>query len=73
MAEQQCLHRPAARTDARTEQDMTKGDIYYCEDCTLEITITSGCDCDGSKVTLSCCGKPMKKKEAGKKKGCCCC
>jgi hypothetical protein len=52
---------------------MKKGETYYCEDCTLEITVTSGCDCDGSKVSLSCCGKPMKKKEAEKKKGCCCC
>lgn len=51
---------------------MKEGDVYICGKCTLELTVTKGCSCDGSEVCLTCCGEPMEKKESGKK-GCCCC
>ncbi len=49
-----------------------KGDILYCSECGLEVTVSKSCDCDEECVIL-CCNKPMKKKEEEHKKHSCCC
>lgn len=44
------------------ESDKIKeGDVYQCEDCGLEVTVTKDCGCESCDLT--CCGKPLKKKE----------
>jgi hypothetical protein len=44
--------------------DMQIGDIYYCEQCGLELRVQKPCTCkpgEGCSVPLSCCGKEMVK------------
>ncbi len=49
------------------------GDVFHCESCGAEVTVTKACTCKECGVT--CCGKPMKAKDAPAKKagGCNCC
>lgn len=47
--------------------DMKKGQIYYCEDCGLEIKIMGECkqccgDEDNCGCSFSCCGSDLKLK-----------
>ena len=49
------------------------GDVFYCDSCGAEVTVTKACTC--SECSITCCGKPMKSKDAPANKdgGCCCC
>lgn len=47
------------------------GDVLYCGECGLEVTVSKACGC-GDDCVVTCCEKPMKKKEADRPKGCCC-
>lgn len=40
--------------------NMIKGDVYFCEDCRLEVTVSKPCDED--YCDLMCCGQQLKKK-----------
>ncbi len=45
--------------------DIKEGDVLYCEDCGLELTVTKGCDCGEGACAesgFSCCGMDLKKK-----------
>ena len=47
--------------------DMKEGDLYVCETCGLELTVSKTCVCssgsaDACSVPLMCCGKEMAKK-----------
>ena len=41
--------------------NMVEGDIYLCDKCKLEVTVTEACD--EEKCDLNCCGQQMGKKE----------
>ena len=48
--------------------DMKEGDLFYCEQCGLELEVKKTCTCkpgsDGCcTVPLSCCGKEMALKD----------
>ena len=51
-------------------KDMKEGQIYYCENCGLEIEIKKECNCtqpkDGNlkNCTFICCGLPLKLKQS---------
>ena len=48
--------------------ELKKGDILYCEDCGLELTVTKACSCGDedsgacAESGFSCCGMSLKKK-----------
>jgi len=53
---------------------MKVGDVYCCEECGAEFTVTKACDC--KDCVLKCCDKPLKLKKAerpGNPGGSCCC
>ncbi len=54
---------------------MKLGDVYYCEECGAEFTVTKACECED--CVLQCCDKPLKLKGGEEPKaeggGCCCC
>lgn len=37
------------------------GDKFRCQQCGMELTITSDCQCEGASPRLECCGQPLKK------------
>ena len=41
--------------------NMKDGDVYHCDGCSLDVTITK--DCDEEQCDLMCCGQQLKKKE----------
>lgn len=53
------------------------GDIVYCPDCGLELTVTKPCDCkDACEIKCAASGKSLLVRKAGeppKTEGCCCC
>jgi len=52
---------------------MKVGDVYTCEDCGAEFTVTKACDCEDCQ--LKCCDKPLRlkgKEPAAPQGGCCC-
>lgn len=57
----------------RKENTMKVGDVYTCEDCGAELTVTKACDCEDCQP--KCCDKPLRLKgeePAAPKGGCCC-
>jgi hypothetical protein len=61
-------HRPTAQHDTeRTERDTDpvaalpkKGEYYRCQQCGMELEITSDCNCqDADMVRLECCGQEL--------------
>lgn len=52
------------------------GDVIYCPDCGLELTVTKGCDCK-SECVIKCCDTPLEVRRAGDEEkpggGCGCC
>ena len=51
---------------------MKVGDVYTCEDCGAEFTVTKACDCEDCQ--LKCCDKPLRLKgeePAAPQGGCC--
>lgn len=53
------------------------GDIVYCPDCGLELTVTKPCDCtDECKILCAATGKPLLVRKPGEPAdpaGSCCC
>lgn len=49
-----------------------KGDVLYCTECGLEVTVSKPCEC-GDECVIMCCDKPMKKKGEEKPKFSSCC
>jgi hypothetical protein len=49
------------------------GDVFGCDSCGAEVTVTKDCSC--KECSITCCGKPMKPKDAPANKagGCCSC
>jgi hypothetical protein len=41
--------------------NMKDGDVYKCEACSLEVTVSSACD--EEQCDLTCCGQQLKKQE----------
>lgn len=52
---------------------MNIGDVYVCEGCGAEFTVTKACDCQDCQ--LKCCDKPLRLKtgDAPGPGGSCCC
>ncbi len=40
------------------------GDVVYCPDCGLEMTVTKSCSCEKGCV-IKCCDTPLKVRKAG--------
>ena len=51
----------------------SSGDVFYCDSCGAEVTVTKACSC--KECSITCCDKPMKPKDAPAKEagGCCGC
>jgi len=47
-------------------EELKKGDVFVCEECGLELTVSKACDCAEEGVCteegFSCCGQTMAKK-----------
>ena len=41
--------------------NMKDGDVYHCEGCGLDVTVTKACD--EEQCDLMCCGQQLNKKE----------
>ena len=42
--------------------NMVEGDVYVCEGCSLEVTVSK--PCDEEQCDIICCGSQLKKKES---------
>ncbi len=52
---------------------MKVGDVYTCDACGAEFTVTKACDCEGCQP--KCCDEPLRLKDEGPaapQGGCCC-
>lgn len=44
--------------------DMKSGDTYKCDQCGMELKVTTPCTCEGDDPKVTCCGQTVKRRSA---------